>query len=144
MRGSKPKRLKDQIPKIDPQAIEYVIYCRKSTDDSSGKQTQSISDQLKLCVKHAAEMKYTIMKKPEDFSDFEDTYQLTKEDNEIHMEDRRIYKETRDLFIVKEEKSAKDPYNRPKRSKLIDLVKKGRVKGILSYSSDRQTRNMLE
>lgn len=144
MRWSKPKRLKDQIPKLDPHSIEYVIYCRKSTDENSGKQTQSISDQLRLCIKHAKEMKYSIMKKPEDFSDFEDSYQITKEDNEIHIDDRRIYQETRDLFIVKEEKSAKEPHKRPKRSKLIAMVKQGKIKGILSYASDRQTRNMLE
>jgi len=84
------------------------------------------------------------MKKPEDFSDFEDLYQITKEDNEIHIDDRRIYQETRDLFVVKEEKSAKEPHKRPKRSKLITMVKQGKIKGILSYASDRQTRNMLE
>ena len=144
MRGSKPKRLKDQIPKLDSQTIEYVVYCRKSTDESSGKQTQSIPDQLRLCIKHANEMNYKIMKKPEDFSDFEDAYQVAKEENERYIEDKRIYEDTKDLFVVKEEKSAKEPYKRPKRSKLMELVRKGKVKGILSYSSDRQTRNMLE
>jgi hypothetical protein len=115
-----------------------------SSDEKSGKQEQSISDQLKTCMKHVEEMKYKIMKKPEDFSDFEDADQITKEDNERHIEDRRIYQETRDLFIVKEDHSAMEPHKRPKRGKIIERVKKGKIKGILSYSSDRQTRNMLE
>jgi hypothetical protein len=33
--------------------IEYVIYCRKSTDESSGRQTQSIPDQIEKCMKYA-------------------------------------------------------------------------------------------
>jgi hypothetical protein len=144
MRGNKPKREKDRIPPLDPKSIEYVIYCRKSSIATSEKQIQSISDQLKLCIRHADEMDYKIMKKPDDFSDFEDSYQILKEDNEVHIEDRRIYQETRGLFVVKEEKSAQEPYQRPKWMKLIELVKKGKVKGILSYSSDRQARNMLE
>jgi hypothetical protein len=33
--------------------IEYVIYCRKSSDESSGNQKQSIPDQIKACLTYA-------------------------------------------------------------------------------------------
>jgi hypothetical protein len=40
-------------PQLNLQDMEYVIYCRKSTDDSSGQQTQSIPDQIRKCVDYA-------------------------------------------------------------------------------------------
>ena len=90
-------------------SIEYVIYCRKSTDDSSGMQTQSIPDQIKKCIKYAKDNKLKIMKKPDDFSDFETEKELLKEDAETDIENKRIYQGTRDLFIIKEQKSGKIP-----------------------------------
>jgi len=37
----------------DLKNIEYVIYCRKSTDESSDNQKQSIPDQIKTCIEYA-------------------------------------------------------------------------------------------
>jgi DNA invertase Pin-like site-specific DNA recombinase len=51
--------------------MEYVIYCRKSTDESSNKQTQSIPDQIKRCIEFAEQNGLKIKEKPSDFSDFE-------------------------------------------------------------------------
>lgn len=92
---------------IDPD-IEYVIYCRKSTDESSGKQAQSIPDQLKYCIEHAKKNGMTIKAKPEKF-EFETEADIEKEDNNAELSNRKLFQETRHLYIIKEEKSAKIP-----------------------------------
>lgn len=123
---------------------KYVIYCRKSTDESSGKQTQSIPDQIRACLRYAKDRGLEIMIKPDDFSQFESTSEIEKENDETDIDNRRTYIETRDLFIVKEQKSAKIPKERPKWNKLIKLIDKGEIEGLLSYSPDRQARNLVE
>ena len=35
------------------EEIEYVIYCRKSTEKTTGKQNQSIPDQINACMEFA-------------------------------------------------------------------------------------------
>ena len=124
--------------------IEYVIYCRKSTDDSSWMQTQSIPDQIKKCIKYAKDNKLKIMDKPKDFSDFESEREVLKEDNETDIDNRRMYQDTRQYYIIKESKTWKIPWARTKRGKLIKLIKKGKIKWLISYSPDRQARNILE
>ncbi len=124
--------------------MEYVLYCRKSSDDGSGKQEQSIPDQIDRCIKRAKENGVTIAKKPEIFSDFETEAELLAEDNDSDIKNRKICQESRNLFIIKESQSAKVPWKRPKRKKLIQYIKQGKVQWILSYSPDRQARNILE
>lgn len=125
-------------------SIKYIIYCRKSSDESSWKQAQSIPDQIQKCIEFAKKEKLTIMKKPENFSDFQSEKELHKEEHEKDIESRRIYKETYDLFIVKESKSAKKPWWRKKRMKIIELIEKWEIQWLLSYSPDRQARNMID
>jgi DNA invertase Pin-like site-specific DNA recombinase len=124
--------------------IEYVVYCRKSTDENSGKQTQSIPDQIKRCIEYANNNGFTIKQKPSNFSDFETERELFEENTDKELQNRQIYQETRHLFIVKEQQSGKAPYIRPKRRKLIKMIEKGEIKGLLSYSPDRQARNIVE
>ena len=124
--------------------MEYVIYCRKSTDESSDNQKQSIPDQIKACMDYADREKVTIKSKPKDFSIFESEYEIEKENNEIEINNRRIFQDTRNLFIIKEQETGKVPWKRPKWNHLIKLIKKGVIKGLISYSPDRQARNMLE
>jgi len=123
--------------------VEYVIYCRKSTDDSSGKQVQSIPDQIRACMRYAEQNNIVIKRKPENFS-FESEKELNDEDKCSDIDDRRVYQETRHYYIIKEQKSAKIPGERPKWKTLMSMVKQGKIRGILSYSPDRQARNMLE
>ena len=33
--------------------VEYIIYCRKSTEENTDKQTQSIPDQIRCCMDYA-------------------------------------------------------------------------------------------
>ncbi|MCT4617304.1 MAG: recombinase family protein [Candidatus Gracilibacteria bacterium] len=126
------------------QNIEYVIYCRKSTDESSDNQKQSIPDQIKACVDYAEREGLEIMEKPKDFSLFESEQEVFKEENESDLRNRRIFQSTRNLYIIKEQETGKTPGKRVKWNNLIKKIKKGEIKGLISYSPDRQARNMLE
>lgn len=88
--------------------IEYVIYVRKSTDESSGQQTQSIPDQIKKCVDYAKMNDLSIMAKPKDF-EFETQADIEKENNESDTTNFDIFQKTRGLYIIKEQQSAKTP-----------------------------------
>lgn len=124
--------------------IEYVLYCRKSTDETSWKQTQSIPDQIRSCIKYANDNGLKIKDKPKDFSDFESEKEIEDENNLTDTNNRETLLSTRWLFIIKEQESAKKPNNRPKWRKLISLIKKWKIRWIISYSPDRQARNLLE
>lgn len=124
--------------------IEYVIYVRKSTDESSEHQKQSIPDQIKACINFAEREWIKIKLKPKEFWEFESPEEICKEDNTEEISDRRIYQSTRNLFIIKEQKTWKIAGKRPKWRALIKLIKAWKVKWLISYSPDRQARNMLE
>lgn len=124
--------------------VEYVIYCRKSTDENSDNQKQSIPDQIRACIDFAQREWLKLKKKPKDFSLFESEIELEKENNESDLANRRIFQETRDLFIIKEQETAKVPGRRKKWSSLMKLINNDKINGIISYSPDRQARNMLE
>lgn len=123
---------------------KYIIYCRKSSTDDE-KQTQSIPDQIKYCIEyyksHQDEME--LMERPKDFSDF-----LTEKDKldiaNSEPYEKAIYESVKDYFVVFESKTAKTPGVRPKWRKLIKMVEKWQIEWILSYSPDRQARNILE
>jgi len=53
----------EELPN-EGEDVEYAIYTRKSTEESSNKQVQSIPDQIKACLKYAKDNKLTIMKMP--------------------------------------------------------------------------------
>lgn len=126
------------------EKIEYIIYCRKSTDEKSEHQKQSIPDQIKICMDYAKREWLQIMEKPKDFSNFENEEDIKNEDNETDLQNRKIFLETRNLFIIKEQETWKIPWKRKKWNKLIKLIKSWKIKGLISYSPDRQARNMLE
>lgn len=104
--------------------IQYIIYCRKSTDETSEHQKQSIPDQIKACIDYAEREGLIIAKKPENFQDFETENDINREDTEADIESRRVYQSTRDLFIIKEQETGKIPYKRKKWRKLIERIKK--------------------
>lgn len=133
--------MKKEKPKED---IEYVIYCRKSTDETSELQKQSIPDQIRACIEYAKREWLKIKEKPKDFSLFESDYEIDRENNEPDIENNRTYRETRSLFIIKEQETGKIPWKRHKWRNLIKLIKKWQINWIISYSPDRQARNMLE
>lgn len=124
--------------------IEYVIYCRKSTDESSGRQAQSIPDQIEKCMKYAEDNWLTIRKRPSDFSVFESEKEIFDQDNDPERRNREIFQKYRWYFIVKEQQSWKVPYVRPKWRKLVSMINQWKIKWLLSYSPDRQARNIVE
>lgn len=123
--------------------VEYIIYCRKSTDEKSGMQTQSIPDQIQKCVEYAEKNGLTIKAKPKDFM-FESLLEVERENNDNDPMNRKIFRETRWLYIIKEQETAKVPYKRKKWRRLIKIIEDGKIDGIISYSPDRQARNVLE
>lgn len=122
-------------------AKEFVIYCRKSTDDGSWRQVQSIPDQIKICVDYAKHHKLTLRKRPKDFSIFESEKEREKQDASKYAQ---IYQDNREYFIVQESKSWKIPGIRKKRNALMKMVEKWKIDGIISYSPDRQARNLVD
>ena len=124
--------------------MQYVIYCRRSSDERSEKQTQSIPDQIKRCMEYAKNNGLEIAHKPTDFSEFETPEELLAEDNDSDLNNRKTYQDTRHLFIIKESKTWKTPGVRKKRRKLISYIRQGKIEWLLSYSPDRQARNILE
>lgn len=124
--------------------VQYVIYCRKSTEDSE-RQAQSIPDQIKACVDYAKTNWLILRKKDKDYDKtFENKDDILIEKNDKDIWNKRTYNEYKDLFIVKERHSAKLPWQRPKWKKLIELINKWKIKWLISYSPDRQARNMFE
>ena len=138
------KKSKQKEVIVQDKPVQYVIYCRKSTDETSWKQVQSIPDQIRSCIKYAEDNNLIIRQKPKDFSDFESKWDIFSEDHESDLNSRELYQKTRHLFIIKEQETWKIPFKRKKWRKLIKMISNWEVDWLLSYSPDRQSRNMLE
>ena len=126
------------------EEIEYVIYCRKSTEKTTGKQTQSIPDQINACMEFAERVWLKIKERPSDFSMFESEQEIYEQDHDDEPLNRETYMKYRNFFIIKEQLTWKIPQYRPKFNKLMKLIEQWKIKGLLSYSPDRQARNMVD
>ncbi len=132
-----------QLEQKENWIVEYVIYVRKSTEDTSGeRQAQSIADQIERCVNYAKENNLVLKMKPSKF-EFETQEELELEDKDKDAKNRRIYQETRQYYIIKERMSG-STLGRPKWNKLIEKIRKWEIKWLISYSPDRQARNMVD
>lgn len=123
---------------------KYIIYVRRSSDLLSWKQVASIPDQIQHCLEYAETQWFEIEPRPQDFSDFETEEERVREDSDPNLADRRIYQSVRNLFVVKESYTWETPGKRKKRNKIIQMIKKWKIHWIISYSPDRQARNMIE
>ena len=75
-------------------------------------------------MEYAKRENINIMQKPSDFTIFESEMDIYKEDHDSELLNRKIYRETRDLFIVKEQETGKVPYKRKKWRKVIEMIGK--------------------
>ena len=121
---------------------QYIIYCRKSTTDEE-KQTQSIPDQIKYCMQYATTNNLSLMSRPKDFSNFETTKDIVQY-NMADPYEKEIYDNASKYFVVTETQTAKIPGKRSKWTKIISMIEKWEIQGIISYSPDRQARNIVE
>jgi len=128
----------DLSEEIKKPKIKYIIYVRKSTDEE-WKQIQSLEDQLYHCKNYAEKNGYEI-----DYfdSDFENDADRIIWLNEIYNQHLKEF--AKKFFVVIEKKSAKIANKRPKWRKIIERIKKWKIKWIISYHPDRQARNLLE
>ncbi len=125
--------------------IEYVIYCRKSSEESWTWQQQSILDQLNACIEFANGKWLRLTERNDIFKTyFDDNSFSTRRSKQTNKYELDILSKAENVFYIVEEKSAKEPNNREKRNKLIKLVKDGKIKWIISFSPDRQARNLPE
>ena len=131
---------------LDREDVRYVIYCRKSRDEASSGQKQSLLDQLKACIDYKEQRSGIHFAHHNELTDefFRDpSYHRRVAECQTPYE-KEILQKANWYFYVIEQASAKEPNNRPMRSKLIELVKKGKINGIISYAPDRQARNLVE
>ncbi len=141
----KNKRKNDQKKQLNREDVRYIIYCRKSREESSDGQKQSLLDQLNACINYADQKGIKVAHHSEITDEFfrGDDYHRWISECDWQYE-KSVLERASWLFYVVEQKSAKIPNNRPQWSKLIDLVKKGKINGILSYAPDRHARNLVE
>lgn len=145
---NKSKKNSKVSKKLNFDELEYVIYARKSTEDA-WRQAQSIPDQVRICIDFAKnnwikikeiDSLYNWFKK---IDENENTNLAIKWKLKSKL-DEKDENDNKNLFIIRESKTWKIPWVREKWNELIRLVKAWKIKGILSYSPDRQARNILE
>ena len=137
----------DLLNFIDWEKIEYVIYDRRSSDEWSWNQVQSIPDQIKICMEYADNPSNNIklMERNTDYYKlFFNENEEKKEELEADLIGKDILQKSKKYFIIKESHSAKEPWQRPKRNNLIQLIRDWKINWILSYSPDRQSRNLVD
>ncbi len=125
----KNKRASRKNPVLNRDQIKYVIYCRKSREESSDGQKQSLLDQLRSCLDYAEQKRLGLAYHNELTDEFfrDESFERWISECKGSYE-QSILERADGLFYVVEQKSAKTPDNRPLRSKLISLVKRGKIK----------------
>ena len=129
---------------MENDVIEYAIYCRKSTDDEENQKT-SIYQQLEKCFEFAEKNELLLQTRDENFPVDQDT---VKEIEGVLKTSPQQLKEFLEKYtthqIIIERRSAKMPFRRPLWDKLMRLADEGKIRGLVSYSPDRNARNTTE
>jgi DNA invertase Pin-like site-specific DNA recombinase len=130
---------------LNKEDVRYVIYCRKSRDEGSDWQKQSLLDQLQSCL-NEAERKWLNLAQKSELTDqyFRDDQYFRRVAECQSPHEKNIIEKADWIFYIIEQASAKEPNNRPLRTQLIKLVKQWKINGILSYTPDRHARNLVE
>ncbi|MBF0379882.1 MAG: recombinase family protein [Magnetococcales bacterium] len=124
---------------------DFAIYARKSNDEGSGKQAESIPQQLEVCFKFAENHNLPLAPRPE-YDPYDESIigQITDAFRGNPERAQRIIALYVKHWIISEQKSAKVPYRRERWSQLVEKIKRGKIKGLISYSPDRCARNLQE
>ncbi|MET3536764.1 recombinase family protein [Chryseobacterium limigenitum] len=125
----KSKKAPKRNPSLNRDELKYVIYCRKSREESGDGQKQSLLDQLKVCMDYAKQKNIRIENHNE-LTDkfFRDESYHRRESGCKGTYEESVLQEAKGFFYIVEQKSAKTPNNRPQRTQLIELVRKGKIK----------------
>lgn len=142
---NKNSQLRD-LPLLQDDAVpRFVIYTRKSTDESSEKQVASIPQQIEACYEYAQKEDIAFMPRPDD--EKPDPKTLLEIDND-NTHDKKRATELKAFYIqywvLTERNSAKIPFKRAVWQRMIELIKGNKIRGIMGYSPDRFTRNLQE
>ena len=130
---------------LEDEIVEFLIYARKSTDESTEKQAASIPQQIEACYDHFMKEDFNLAKRPKDEPLDEKTLMEIDEDNLANPDRARDLKAFYvEHWIITERKSAKEPKKRKKWTALIKAIKAGNVRGVFGYSPDRISRNLQE
>lgn len=144
---SRGKRNPDEIknPLKGGELPLFVVYARKSTDESSEKQVASIPQQIEKCLEYSKKENIPLAPRPDSEKIDPKTIEEIELDNISNTERCNELKSFYiQYWVITERASAKEPYKRDKWRYIIDGIRNGSVRGILSYSPDRISRNLLE
>jgi len=118
----------------------YIIYVRKSMEEEN-KQVQSLEDQLLNCYHYAKMKKLPLSERGSLAKSFETPVTPHEVSKFTSKEAKELFKK---YFVVIETWSAKKPFNRPLRRKIIEKINQWKINWIISYHPDRQARNLIE
>lgn len=140
------KNRKIKVNPLKTDDVRYVIYCRKSSDEWSWQQQQSLLDQLKYCLQYAKNSQWTIKLAESSYlmEEFIDDAHKRRVSQAKTWYEQEILNSAEPYFYITEQVSAAKPHIRPKWKKLIQHVKRWDINGIISYSPDRQARNLVD
>lgn len=146
-RRNRTEQLKQQQVKpitLD-ELIFYILYARRSLEDDE-KQKESIPQQLEKMYSYWQVNELPLLLR--DVKTFPIDEQTLAEIEQAYEKDPESTDRIRNFYlkyaIVTERKSAKEPGKRPAWNRVIEMVRQGTVRGILSYSPDRMARNLQE
>lgn len=145
---SRGKRNPDfKIPLLEEgQMPLFAIYARKSTDESSEKQSASIPQQIEKCMEYCQKEGIPLAPRPQNEPIEQLTIQEIENDNKGNKsratELKAFYVQ---YWVITERKSARRPFERAAWRRIIEQqINQGKLQGLLGYAPDRFSRNLQE
>jgi DNA invertase Pin-like site-specific DNA recombinase len=132
-------------PLTEEDIPAFVIYVRKSTEESTDKQKASIPQQIETCYKYVQKEHVVLAVRPKNFPIEQKTIEEILEDNRASTKHaNELIAFYTEYWVITERDSAKTAFERKVWRNTIDLVNQGKIRGLLGYSPDRFSRNLQE
>ncbi len=132
-------------PLTEDEIPAFVIYARKSTEESTDKQKASIPQQIEKCFEYVHKEHVVLAVRPKDCPIEQKTIDEILEDNRANSKHaNELIAFYTEYWVITERDSAKTAFERPQWRNTIKLVTEGRIRGLLGYSPDRFSRNLQE